>query len=159
QAKEKAHQQAIHEKSTHSLLHKGIYTQETQNLIHLLVKAGCSKEYVSTVIMAILKSAGITTKESISCWTVSCILMEGYVASQIQLGFEMADAKALTGSGDGTSHRNVQYYSWHINLKASDYESSNEAKQHVTHFLGITPSFDSSSEESITALCIKLDSC
>ncbi|KAF8222448.1 hypothetical protein L208DRAFT_1322599, partial [Tricholoma matsutake] len=120
--------------STHSLLHKGIYTQETWNLIHLLVKAGCSKEYVSTVIMAILKSAGIMTKRSISCQTVSHILMEGYVASQIQLGFEMADAEALTGSGDGTSHQNVQYYSWHINLKASDYESSNGAKQHVTCF-------------------------
>ncbi|KAF8218596.1 hypothetical protein L208DRAFT_1349723, partial [Tricholoma matsutake] len=96
QAKEKAHQQAIYEKSTHSLLHKGIYTQETWNLIHLLVKAGCSKEYVSTVTMAILKSAGITRKGSISHQTVSCILMEGYVASQIQLGFEMADAEALT---------------------------------------------------------------
>ncbi|KAF8226695.1 hypothetical protein L208DRAFT_1300464, partial [Tricholoma matsutake] len=158
QAKEKACQQAIHEKSTHSLLHKGIYTQETQNLIHLLVKAGCSKEYVSTVITAILKSAGITTKRSISHRTVSRILMEGYVASQIQLGFEMADAKALTGSGDGTSHWNVQYYSWHINLKASDYESSNGEKQHVTHFLGITPSFDSSSEESIKDWNLVLDS-
>jgi hypothetical protein len=158
QAKEKACQQAIHEKSTHSLLHKGIYTQETRNLIHLLVKSGCSKEYVSTVITAILKSAGITTKGFISRWTVLRILMEGYVASQIQLGFEMADAEALTGSGDGTSHWNVQYYSQHINLKASDYESSGRAKQHVTHFLGITPSFDSSSEESIKDWNLVLDS-
>jgi len=98
------------------------------------------------------------TKGSISHQTVSCILMEGYVASQIQLGFEMADAEALTGSGDGTSHQNVQYYSWHINLKASDYESSDGAKQHVTHFLGITPSFDSSSEESIKDWNLVLDS-
>jgi hypothetical protein len=37
--------------------------------------------------------------------------MEGYVASQIQLGFEMAYAEALTGSRDGTSHWNVLYYS------------------------------------------------
>jgi hypothetical protein len=84
--------------------------------------------------------------------------MEGYVASQIQLGFEMADTEALTGSGDGTSHQNVQYYSQHINLKASDYESSSRAKQHVTHFLGITPSFDSSSEESIKDWNLVLDS-
>ncbi|KAF8238678.1 hypothetical protein L208DRAFT_1190978, partial [Tricholoma matsutake] len=84
------------EKSTHSLLHNGVYTQETQKLIHLLVKAGCSKEYVSTVIIAILKSAGIMTKGSISHWTVSHILMEGYVASQIQLGFKMAEAETLT---------------------------------------------------------------
>jgi hypothetical protein len=80
------------------------------------------------VITAILKSAGITTKGSISHQTVSCILIEGYVASQIQLGFEMADAEALTGSGDGTSHWNMQYYSQHINLKASNYKSSGRAK-------------------------------
>jgi len=67
--------------------------------------------------------------------------MEGYVASQIQLGFEMAEAETLTGSGDGISHQNVQYYSQHINLKAGDYESSNGVKQHVIQFLGITPSF------------------
>ncbi|KAF8240430.1 hypothetical protein L208DRAFT_1233085 [Tricholoma matsutake] len=157
-AREKAQQQAVHEKSTHSLLHNGVYTQETWNLIHLLVKAGCSKEYVSTVITAILKSAGITTKGSISHRTVSCILMEGYVASQIQLGFEMAEAETLTGSGDGTSHRNVQYYSQHINLKGSNYESSDGEKQHVTWFLGITPSFDSSSEESIKDWNLVLDS-
>jgi len=107
---------------------------KTHNLIHLLVKAGCSKEYISTVITAILKSAGITAKGSISCQTVSHILMEGYVASQIQLGFEMAKAEKLTGSGDGTSHQNVQYYAQHINLKASDYKSSDGAKQHVTYF-------------------------
>jgi len=69
----------------------------------------------------------------------------------------MADAKALTGSGDGTSHWKVQYYLWHINLKASDYKSSNRAKQHVTCFLGITPSFDSSSEESIKDWNLVLD--
>jgi hypothetical protein len=101
------------------------------------------------VIIAILKSARIMMKESISCWTVLCILMKGYVASQIQLGFEMAKAEILTGSGDGTSHWNMQYYAQHINLKTSDYKQSDSAKQHVTCFSGITPSFDSSSEESI----------
>jgi len=56
------------------------------------------------VITTILKSAGIMTKGSISCQTVSYILMEGYVASQIQLGFEIAEAETLIGSGDGTNH-------------------------------------------------------
>jgi len=98
------------------------------------------------------------TKGSISCWTVSHVLMEGYVISQIQLGFEMAEAETLTESGDGTSHQNVQYYSWHINLKAGDYESSNGVKQHVMLFLGITPSFDNSSKESIKDWNLVLDS-
>jgi len=78
-----------------------LHTQEIQNLIHLLVKAGCSKEHISTVITAILKSAGIMVKGSIRHQTVSSILMEGYVTSQIQLGFEMAEAETLMGSGDG----------------------------------------------------------
>jgi len=110
------------------------------------------------VFTAILKSAGIVTKGSISHRTVSHILMGGYVGGQVQLGFEMAEAETLTGSGDGTSHHNVQYYSWHINLKARDYESSDGAKQHVTCFLGITLSFDSSSEESIKDWNLVLDS-
>jgi len=84
--------------------------------------------------------------------------MEEYVASQIQLGFEIAEAETLWGSGDGTGHWNVQYYAQHINMKASDYKSSNGAKQHVTCFLGITPSFDSSSEESIKDWNSVLDS-
>ena len=46
----------------------------------------------------------------------------------------------------------------YINLKASDYESSDGATQHVTYFLGITPFFDSSSEESIKDWNSVLDS-
>jgi FtsZ-interacting cell division protein ZipA len=62
----RAREQAYKEKSVHQLLHKGVYTEETRNLICLLVKAGCSRAYVGKVISAVLKSAGITTIGNIS---------------------------------------------------------------------------------------------
>ena len=83
----------LKDKSAHNLLHKGVYTEETRNLIWLLVKAGCSKDYTGQVIFAVLKSAGITAIGSISCRTVSRVLVEGWVATQIQSGYEMLEAE------------------------------------------------------------------
>ena len=70
-------------------MHKGIFTEETCNVVHLLVKAGCSWNYIGQVISSILKSAGITTIGTISHPSISQILCEGYFAVQIQLGHEM----------------------------------------------------------------------
>ena len=66
---------------------KGVFTEETRNVIHLLVKAGCSRNYITEVISTILQSAGITTVGTISHTSVSRILCEGYFAAQIQLGY------------------------------------------------------------------------
>jgi len=90
-----AREQAYKEKSVHRLLHKGVYTEETRNLIRLLVKAGCSRNYVGKVISAVLKSAGITTIGNISRRTVSRVIIEGYFAAQIQLGHEMKNAESM----------------------------------------------------------------
>lgn len=78
-------------KTTHSLLHKGVYTEQTRNLVRLLVKAGCSKDSISEVIHAVLACAGIKSTGGISRRTVSRILVEGYIATQIQLGYEMME--------------------------------------------------------------------
>jgi len=50
---------------------KGCFTKETRNVVHLLVKAGCSQNLIGEVISAVLKSAGITGVGSISCTSVS----------------------------------------------------------------------------------------
>jgi hypothetical protein len=91
----RAREQAYKERSVHQLLHKGIYTEETRNLICLLVKLGVQGGYVGKVISAVLKSAGITTIGNISLWTVSCVIIEGYFAAQIQLGHETKNAESM----------------------------------------------------------------
>ena len=69
--------------STHHLMNKGVFTEETQNVVWLLVKAGCSRKYVSEVISSMLQYAGIIPVNTLSCTTVTCVVHEGYFAAQI----------------------------------------------------------------------------
>jgi hypothetical protein len=82
------------EMGVHSLLHKGVYTSHTRNLVQLLVKAGCSREYVSEVIHAVFKTAGISVVGEISRRSVSRIITEGFYAAQMQLGHEMTQSES-----------------------------------------------------------------
>ena len=81
--------------AVHHLLHKGVYTETTRNLVCFLVKARCSRQSVNDVIHAVLKSAGITTIGTINCTSVSCIIAEGYIAAQIQLGYELRNTDSM----------------------------------------------------------------
>ena len=91
----KARQKQQRLSSVHHLLHKGVYTEKTRNLVRFLVKAGCSRHYINDVIHAVLKSAGVTAIGTISRTTVSRIITEGYIAAQIQLGYELGNAKSM----------------------------------------------------------------
>ena len=93
-AVKRATDKVLKEKSVHNLLYKGVYTEETRKLIRLLVKAGCSREYVTVIISAVLRAAGITTIGKISRQTVSRVILEGYYASCIQLGYELQNTKS-----------------------------------------------------------------
>ncbi|KAF8804784.1 hypothetical protein BYT27DRAFT_7035001, partial [Phlegmacium glaucopus] len=141
-----AHQKVLKEKSVHRLMNKGVFTDETCNVVHLLVKAGCS---INRVLHGVLSAAGIKTIGTISRPTITHIMQEGYYAAQIQLGYELKNAASMTFSADGTSHRSINYNSRHVNLKAEVYGADVPEKEQVTHFFGIKSSCDGSSEESI----------
>jgi len=55
---------------------KGVYSEQTRNLIRLLVQAGCSREYVGDVIHAIFRAAGISVIGHVSRRTVFRIVVE-----------------------------------------------------------------------------------
>ena len=86
--------------SMHHLMNKGVFTEETQNVVWLLVKAGCSRKYVNEVIYSVLQSAGITPVGSVSPSTAARIVHEGYFAAQIQLCYEMANTKSVRATAD-----------------------------------------------------------
>jgi len=131
-------------------MQKGVFTEETCNVVCLLVKAGCSRNYIGQVISTVLKSAGITTIGSISRPSISQILHEGYFAAQIQLGHEMKNAESMTFSTDGTSHCSINYNARHVHLITEDYTSPEcISKQRVTRTFGIQSSKDGSSEEAV----------
>ncbi|KAF8813366.1 hypothetical protein BYT27DRAFT_7250897, partial [Phlegmacium glaucopus] len=140
----------LKEKSVHHLMDKGVFTEETRNVVRLLVKAGCSRKYINQVIFAVLHSAGIETVGTISCPSIARILREGYFAAKIQLGYEMKNTKSMTFSADGTSHRSINYTSQHVNLLVEDYTSSDsDTLKRVTCFFGIQSTCDGSSEEAM----------
>lgn len=62
------------ERTQHKMLSKGVFTPETRNLVHLLVKAGCSRNHISEVITAVLQSGGITTVGSITRSSIARII-------------------------------------------------------------------------------------
>jgi len=68
QAKEHAVKTAkakvIQQKSVHHLSHKGIFTQETRNLVRLLSQSGCSANHINEIISAALNTVGITMMEA-----------------------------------------------------------------------------------------------
>jgi len=132
------------------LIKKGVFTNETRNLVQILIRAGCSCNYINEVIVAVLKSAGVDIVGSISQTSVTRILRGGYIAAQIQLGYEMQQTGTMTFSADGTGHCSVNYISRHIHLMAKDYYKSPDggARCRVT-FLEIKSTKDSSSEEAI----------
>ena len=147
---ERAKAKVSHKKSVHYLMKKGVFTEETRNLVRLLARAGCSGNYINEVVVAVLQSAGIETVGRISRPSVTRIIREGFYAGQIQLGYEMTKAKSITLSADGTSHRSINYNSRHAHLLVEDYKSQgNDKQQRATRFLGIRSSRDGSSEEAI----------
>ena len=149
-AVETAKAKVLKQKSVHHLANKGIFTEDTRNLVRLLFQAGCSANHISKIITAVLKTAGITTDRSISRTSVSRIIREGYFAAQIQLGHEMTMAESMTFSADGTGHRSINYNSRHAHMLVEDYDSLDTKKIRATRFLGIKPSRDGSSKEAIS---------
>ena len=81
------------ENRTYKLLHKGAYSPQARELARMLVSAGCSREYVSNVIHAVCKSAGVAVQGSMSRRTVSRAILEGGIAAKIQIGHELAQAE------------------------------------------------------------------
>ncbi|TEB23253.1 hypothetical protein FA13DRAFT_1757092 [Coprinellus micaceus] len=119
------------------LLEKGIYKEAV----------GVSGNYVNGVIHVLGKLFGMDVVGNVSRSSVACFIREGGIAAKIQVGYEISEADTFTLSGDGTSHCAINYNSCHISLKVDDH-TTGEAS-HKTRFLGIMPSLDGSSAESI----------
>lgn len=88
-AVQKATSQVLQQRNTFYLLKKGVYSDETRNLVRILVQAGVSAKNIKTVIQAVFAAAGITAVGKISPRTVARIIREGFYAACAQLGFEI----------------------------------------------------------------------
>ncbi|TEB23235.1 hypothetical protein FA13DRAFT_1798206 [Coprinellus micaceus] len=129
------------------LLEKGIYKEAVCDTVRYLFRVGVSGNYVNGIIHVLGKLFGMDVVGNVSCSSVARFILKGGIAAKIQVGYEISEADTFTLSGDGTSHCAINYNSCHISLKVDDH-TTGEAS-HKTRFLGIMPSLDGSSAESI----------
>ena len=121
-----------------------------RSLALFLVEAGCSRDYVGEVIEHVFNIAGISVKGTMSGQTVTRCIIEGGIAAQIQLGFEMAVAPSLAIAGDGTTHENVNYEAKLVHLPVDSYTDDNGGKsKHATHTLGVHSAPNHTSETQV----------
>ncbi|KAJ7144105.1 hypothetical protein C8R44DRAFT_865099 [Mycena epipterygia] len=72
---------------------------------------GAPLEGVDKIIHTVAKGLNIHLKDSISTRSAGRIVNEGGVAAQLQIVDAVKDAEHFTGSGDGTSHKHLNYES------------------------------------------------
>lgn len=72
---------------------KGSYSPEARALARYLVRCGCSQGTIGKVIHKVSELAGSQSNKVMSRRTIGRVLIEGGVASRIQLGYEIKQAK------------------------------------------------------------------
>jgi hypothetical protein len=77
---------------THSLLNKGAYTSSARRLMRELACISCSASKIATIMHLCADSYGIELVGKPDPRTVGRAVLEGWFASQIQLGKEIIDA-------------------------------------------------------------------
>lgn len=76
------------------LKRRGAYTPMARSLAHTLVQSGCSQKKVGHTIRTIAAALGVSVKECMSAHTVWRAVLEGGIAADIQLGYEISQAQS-----------------------------------------------------------------
>ncbi|KAJ7174753.1 hypothetical protein C8R46DRAFT_892050 [Mycena filopes] len=92
-------------------------------------RAGCAQSRLGPLITRIGRMFGVHVSRSMSRRTVGRIITEAGIKVRLQLGHELAQAKAVTLSSDGTSHRNIKYESRHLTYAAPTYTNDSDTPQ------------------------------
>lgn len=77
---------------------KGVYTPESRALMRTLVTSGCSQRNIGSVIKSVGSLMGVKLVDTVSRRSVRRALIEGGVASKIQVGYTIAqtDCESLS---------------------------------------------------------------
>lgn len=77
---------------THSLLHKGVYTDSARRLMRQLACLGCSARKIAQIMHLCAQSYGIKLIGKPSARMVGHAITEGVIAAKIQMGEEILEA-------------------------------------------------------------------
>ncbi|KAH6905421.1 hypothetical protein BKA70DRAFT_1373176 [Coprinopsis sp. MPI-PUGE-AT-0042] len=133
--------------NTIQLVKKGVYTREARALARHLVSTGVAEK----------KMLGVKVKGDMDRRTVQRAILEGGVASDIQLAYEIMKADKLTFSSDSTSHKHIKYKSCCIALEVIDYNDPSSEPHWTTRTLGVDTTVNHTSEEQIKGLRARLE--
>ncbi|KZP31244.1 hypothetical protein FIBSPDRAFT_907821 [Athelia psychrophila] len=127
------------------MMQKGQYTVGMRMLARAFTKSGCSQGLVGPMIRLAGSVIGVKVQGKMSRRTVSRSIREGGVASTVQLGHELAQAKSFTTSCDGTSHKHVSYDARHFAYKIPVNRTS-ETLRPVVRVMSVSASINHTAE-------------
>ncbi|KAL7282534.1 hypothetical protein ACG7TL_004005 [Trametes sanguinea] len=107
----------------------GVVPDATRSLVRDMIELGLKVDQVKGAMHAVTCAVGAEVEGDISSRSVRRIVLEGLVASRVQIGMESKAAKGITVSCDGTTNRNINYDSRYLYLNDGDI--------HERRFLGI----------------------
>ncbi|KAH7922726.1 hypothetical protein BV22DRAFT_1016713 [Leucogyrophana mollusca] len=133
QAVNKAAEIAAAVPTAHSYMMKehGVITDTSREMVRDLVSVldvGVAK--VDAVIHTVSKGLGVEVVGHLSDRSACRIVGEGGVASDAQVVDEIVHAEGVTLSGDGTTHKNINYQSHHVTYALPDGQTT-------TRFVGV----------------------
>ncbi|THH04966.1 hypothetical protein EW146_g10032 [Bondarzewia mesenterica] len=132
------------EKLKYQLKEKGVISDASREMVRDLVGLGVPYEKVSATITTVMAAAGISVEGSVSARSVSRIIREAVVLSHMQIGHELHKINAFTISGDGTTHKKLNYESQHLYYRLSPSDSTP-----VSRTLGVHSSINHTSETQL----------
>ncbi|KAJ7229519.1 hypothetical protein B0H12DRAFT_1077434 [Mycena haematopus] len=103
--------------STQSLKDDGIISKEIRACVRDIVSFGAPLEGVDKIIHAVTKGLNIQICDHISTRSANRIILEGGIAAQLQIVDAIKEADHFTASGDGTSHKHLNYESRFVMVK------------------------------------------
>ncbi|KAJ7130410.1 hypothetical protein C8R44DRAFT_613676 [Mycena epipterygia] len=93
------------------------YKVELRAIARVLVSSGCKEGKVGDLMQDIARIFGVDLDRAMSRRTVRRAVLEGLVASQVQLDVEMKHTQDITMSSDSTSRRKMNYQSHHVHMR------------------------------------------
>ncbi|KAJ7502570.1 hypothetical protein B0H11DRAFT_2274704 [Mycena galericulata] len=130
------------------------YKVELRAIARVLVSSGCKEGKVGDLMQDIARIFGVDLDRAMSRRTVRRAVLEGLVASQVQLGVEMKYSDDITMSSDSTSRRKMNYQSHHIHMRVPVMNTDGSVSLSTnpkTRFLGIASTVDHSTATSKAA--------
>ncbi|KAE9392379.1 hypothetical protein BT96DRAFT_830646 [Gymnopus androsaceus JB14] len=122
---------------------KGVVTDSVWDLARDLVAVGLKPGMVGPAVNRVLSAAGVNVNGTISHTTACQAIIEGGVAADLQMTEAMRTSDGFIVSGDGTTHRSLNYESHFVMVNKDGLRKN--------YFAGITTAPNHTSQEQCDA--------